>query len=179
MFEERTYQLDPEEDKELAELFDKGFFLKNPNADSSEPIVCYYWEPKQYEAYKAKHPNVKVWTVIEEDGYEFVVERWQYVNRLHYLIQNPKAGGLVVILKIVSYLGDNTYIEIGGEHIKEHVGGLPDQILNSSGVMYAIIHIGEGESSDRVYSDFGYATVKEARETAETVHLGARIVVCE
>ncbi|MFQ6134510.1 MAG: hypothetical protein ACE5KU_01680, partial [Nitrososphaerales archaeon] len=176
---ERTFQLDPEEDKELSELFDKGFFLKNPDADSDEPIVCYYWEPEQYAAYKKKHPNAKVWTVIEEDGKLFVVERWQYVNRQYYLIQNPKAGGLVVILRIESYLGDDTHIEIGGKHIKEHVGGLPDQILNSAGVMYSYVHIGEGESSGRVSSDFGYSTVAEARETAETVHVGAMIVVCE
>jgi len=82
---------------------------------------------------------------------------------------------LVIILRVYSYCGDDTFLEVGGDHIKEHVGGSGSELLNSDGVMYAIIHIKDG----RATSDWGYATVREARETAKRCHPNAKIILCD
>ncbi len=70
-------------------IFCSEFFLKNP-ATRSEPDICFFWDSDQYKEYSATNDVTKVWTIIEEEGKEYLVERWQYVNRLHYLIENPK-----------------------------------------------------------------------------------------
>lgn len=85
--QERCFLFWPRMGKTVEALFERGFFLKNPDAESDEAYVCYYWEPEQAKKYRESHPDAKVWTVVEAEGKEYVFEGWHYVNRLHYLIE--------------------------------------------------------------------------------------------
>jgi len=82
---------------------------------------------------------------------------------------------LAIILKVESYVGKDTFLEVGGDHIKEHVGGSDANMLSSDGVMYAIIHVNQ---QGKATSEFGYATEREARETVKKTYPKAKIITC-
>ena len=85
---------------------------------------------------------------------------------------------VAVILRIPSYCGEDTCLEVGGERITEHTGGTPlsfscaaSELCElepnepcSTGVMYALITFERGNPNSGT-ADYGYATPKEALET--------------
>ncbi|MGA2875080.1 MAG: hypothetical protein ABSE82_06010 [Nitrososphaerales archaeon] len=79
----------------------------------------------------------------------------------------------IIILKVKSYTGNDTWLDIGGNHIRERVES--DGIDDGKGVMYALIHI----KNNAAGADWGYATAKEAKETARRLYPNAKIASCD
>lgn len=86
-----------------------------------------------------------------------------------------KLNELVIIVRVAAYIGKDTWLDCGGKHLREKVRPLlPVDALMEGKAMYAIIHVQDQCAS----SDFGYASIKEAEETARTAHPEAKIVIC-
>ena len=79
----------------------------------------------------------------------------------------------IIILKVKSYTGNDTWLDVGGKHIRERVKS--DGIDDGKGVMYALVHI----KNDAADADWGYATANEAKETAKRLYPNAKIASCE
>lgn len=81
---------------------------------------------------------------------------------------------LFIIVKVTPYVGNNTWLDCGGDHLRQTVKGmLIDDLLEGKKVMYAIIHINKNGGA---YSDWGYATIKEAKQT---IPKGKQVIICE
>ncbi len=87
---EHIFKFYPDEGKTIERMFSDDFFLENPEAEDSEHYICFYWEPKQVTRYNDTHPHSKIWTIVEAEGKEYVMEGVHFVNRLQHLIENPK-----------------------------------------------------------------------------------------
>jgi len=77
----------PRAGKRIGAMIDSGFFITNPHSNSDLPPASMYFEPGKCKAFMANHPDAKVWTLIEAEGKEYIMEGWHYVNRLAYLIE--------------------------------------------------------------------------------------------
>jgi hypothetical protein len=51
----------------------------------------------------------------------------------------------IIILKVKSYTGNDTWLDIGGNHIRERVES--DGIDDGKGVMYALVHVKNNAAS--------------------------------
>ena len=82
-----------------------------------------------------------------------------------------RGGELVVILRVAPYVGEDTWVLIGGDHLKERTkNSLLQEGENK--VMYAIVHLKGGQ----VTTDWGYSSAKEAEAVSRSAHPGVPIV---
>lgn len=83
---------------------------------------------------------------------------------------------LVIILRVASYSGDDTYLSVYVSGGREHVNDtLISVVPMADGVMYALIHIRDGKAD----SDWGYRSKAHARRIAKSVHPGVPIIYCD
>ena len=79
-----------------------------------------------------------------------------------------------IILRLVPYAGNDTWVDCGGPHLKEQMQGGRDwmKLLGFSGlrVMYVVVNL----TARGVTTDWGYRSVSEAKST---IPLGKRCTV--
>jgi len=89
----RVFRWWPEQARVSERMCEEGFFLVNPAKKDEGPDTCFYWDWDEVKPYLAEHPRAQLWSVTEDEGTQYLWERFRWVNRMYYLVQDPAYKG--------------------------------------------------------------------------------------